>query len=64
MTEYQRFYPLKTLAAHTVGFAGIDSTGLEGLELYYDKDLKADPIPVTAQRDALRKADYVCLHSS
>ena len=51
--EYQRFYPLKTLAAHTVGFAGIDSTGLEGLELYYDKDLKADPIPVTAQRDAL-----------
>ncbi len=51
-TEYQRFYPLKTLAAHTVGFAGIDSTGLEGLELYYDKDLKADPIPVTAQRDA------------
>jgi cell division protein FtsI (penicillin-binding protein 3) len=51
--EYQRFYPLKTLAAHTVGFAGIDSTGLEGIELYYDKDLKADPIPVTAQRDAL-----------
>ncbi len=53
VTEYQRFYPLKTLAAQTVGFAGIDSTGLEGLELYYDKDLKADPIPVTAQRDAL-----------
>ncbi len=52
-TEYQRFYPLKTLAAHAVGFAGIDSTGLEGIELYYDKDLRADPIPVTAQRDAL-----------
>jgi cell division protein FtsI (penicillin-binding protein 3) len=51
-TEYQRFYPLKTLAAHTVGFAGIDSTGLEGLELYYDKDLKAAAIPVTAQRGA------------
>jgi cell division protein FtsI (penicillin-binding protein 3) len=51
--EYQRFYPLKTLAAHTVGFAGIDSTGLEGLELYYDKELKVEPIPVTAQKDAL-----------
>ena len=51
--EYQRFYPLRKLAAHAVGFAGIDSRGLEGLELYYDQDLKADPIPVTAQRDAL-----------
>jgi len=52
-TEYQRFYPLKGFAAHAVGFAGIDSRGLEGLELFYDQDLKADPVPVTAQRDAL-----------
>lgn len=51
--EYQRFYPLKSFAAHAVGFAGIDSRGLEGLELYYDGDLKADPIPVTAQSDAM-----------
>jgi cell division protein FtsI (penicillin-binding protein 3) len=51
--EYQRFYPLKNLAAHAVGFAGLDSKGLEGLELFYDKDLKSEPIPVTAQRDAL-----------
>ena len=53
VTEYQRFYPLKNFAAHAIGFAGMDSVGLEGLELYYDQDLKADPIPVTAQRDAL-----------
>lgn len=52
-TEYQRFYPLKGFAAHALGFAGIDSRGLEGLELFYDQDLKADPVPVTAQRDAL-----------
>jgi cell division protein FtsI (penicillin-binding protein 3) len=52
VTEYQRFYPLKSFAAHVLGFAGIDSSGLEGLELYYDNDLKADPIPVTAQTDA------------
>lgn len=51
--EYQRFYPMRKLASHAVGFAGMDSRGLEGLELYYDEDLKADPIPVTAQRDAL-----------
>ena len=52
-TEYQRFYPLKSFAAHAIGFAGIDSKGLEGLELFYDEDLKVEPIPVTAQRDAL-----------
>ncbi len=51
-TEYGRFYPQRTLAAHVIGFSGTDSKGLEGLELFYDKDLKADPIPVTAQRDA------------
>ena len=38
--EYQRFYPLKNFAAHTIGFAGIDSKGLEGLELFYDNLLK------------------------
>lgn len=53
VTEYQRFYPLKNLAAHSIGFAGLDSTGLEGLELYYDQDLKTESVPVTAQRDAL-----------
>lgn len=53
VTEFKRFYPLKGLAAHAVGFAGIDSKGLEGLELFYDRDLKTDPVPVTAQRDAL-----------
>ncbi|MFA6222402.1 MAG: penicillin-binding transpeptidase domain-containing protein [Desulfomonilaceae bacterium] len=51
--EYQRFYPLKNLASHTIGFAGIDSRGLEGLELFYDKFLKTAPIPVTAQKDNL-----------
>lgn len=51
--EYKRFYPLKSSAGHAIGFAGIDSQGLEGLELFYDRDLKVDPVPVTAQRDAL-----------
>lgn len=55
VTEYARFYPLKTLAAHAIGVAGIDSKGLEGLELFYDQDLKAEPVPVIAQRDARGK---------
>ncbi|MBT6612850.1 MAG: penicillin-binding protein 2 [Deltaproteobacteria bacterium] len=39
--EYQRFYPLKNHAAQLIGFSGIDSQGLEGLEYQYDKHLMA-----------------------
>ena len=52
-SEYSRFYPLKKFAAHAIGFAGMDSKGLEGIELYYDDYLKTEPIPVTGQKDAL-----------
>ncbi|MGB9826267.1 MAG: peptidoglycan D,D-transpeptidase FtsI family protein, partial [Desulfofundulus sp.] len=38
--ESERFYPNGTLAAHVLGFAGIDNQGLEGLELVYDKELR------------------------
>jgi len=34
--ENQRFYPNAPLAAHLVGFVGLDSRGLEGVEFQYD----------------------------
>ncbi|HEX3015482.1 MAG TPA: penicillin-binding transpeptidase domain-containing protein, partial [Desulfobacteria bacterium] len=41
--ESQRYYPQGVLAAHIIGFAGIDNQGLEGLELTRDKNLKGTP---------------------
>lgn len=38
--ESKRFYPNGYLAAHVLGFAGVDDVGLEGLELIYDRYLK------------------------
>lgn len=38
--EYKRFYPGGTLASHIIGFTNIDSTGLEGIEMLFDKYLK------------------------
>jgi cell division protein FtsI (penicillin-binding protein 3) len=38
--ESKRFYPHQGLASHFVGFTGLDSNGLEGLELFYEKELK------------------------
>ena len=41
--ELQRFYPKGKLAAHLLGFAGIDGQGLEGIEHYYDRYLRGRP---------------------
>lgn len=37
--ESRRFYPNRGLAAQLMGFTGTDSNGLEGVELFYEKDL-------------------------
>ncbi|AFM01738.1 MULTISPECIES: stage V sporulation protein D [Desulfitobacterium] len=38
-----RYYPNGTLAAHIIGFAGIDNQGLEGIELTRDSELNGVP---------------------
>jgi stage V sporulation protein D (sporulation-specific penicillin-binding protein) len=37
--DNKRYYPFGTLAAHVLGFTGIDNQGLTGIELMYDKPL-------------------------
>ncbi|HSH06291.1 MAG TPA: penicillin-binding protein 2, partial [Burkholderiales bacterium] len=37
--EFRRYYPAGEVAAHVVGFAGVDDTGQEGMELAYDARL-------------------------
>jgi stage V sporulation protein D len=34
--ESRRFYPKGTLAAHVLGISGVDNTGLEGVDYYYN----------------------------
>ena len=50
--ESKRFYPDNELTAHVVGFVGIDNTGLEGLELYYNDYLRGSPGLSLVGRDA------------
>ena len=51
----QRFYPKDNLAAHIIGFAGIDNQGLEGIEVYYDDRLRGSDGRLVAERDATGK---------
>lgn len=37
--EYQRFYPMGNHTAHVLGFSGIDSRGLEGIEYQFNSHL-------------------------
>ena len=50
--ESQRFYPKDTLAAHILGFAGVDNQGLEGIEITRDTDLKGVPGNILVEYDA------------
>jgi cell division protein FtsI (penicillin-binding protein 3) len=40
--KYKRFYPAKEVAAHLVGFTGIDGDGLEGTEYFSNKLLAGE----------------------
>jgi len=52
VTESTRYYPKENLAANMLGFVGVDNQGLEGLELYFDNELKGLPGLVVMERDA------------
>lgn len=41
--DSKRHYPFNNLAAHILGFTGIDNQGLAGLELIYDEHLRGTP---------------------
>lgn len=53
--ESKRYYPNGSLAAHIIGFAGIDNKGLEGLELNYDKQLRGRSGRMQVLRDARQR---------
>ncbi len=51
--ESLRLYPNRELAAHLLGFEGIDGRGLEGVELAWDSTLAGQPGLALVERDAL-----------
>jgi cell division protein FtsI (penicillin-binding protein 3) len=53
MKENKRFYPNGQMAAHVVGFVGLDSRGLEGIEFQYDTSLNGKGEVWKMNRDAL-----------
>jgi cell division protein FtsI (penicillin-binding protein 3) len=56
LKESRRFYPNRELAAHVVGYTGVDNVGLNGIEVAYDSQIRGKPGAVLIQTDARRHA--------
>ena len=54
--ESKRFYPNRELAAHLLGWVGVDNVGLAGIESTYDADIRGKKGTILIQTDARRKA--------
>jgi len=54
--ESKRFYPNLQLAAHLIGYVGIDNNGLSGLEYTYDPQIRGRKGTILIQTDAKRHA--------
>jgi cell division protein FtsI/penicillin-binding protein 2 len=52
--ESRRFYPNRELAAHLLGYVGLDNVGLSGLEAAYDKVIRGKEGKLIAHTDARR----------
>jgi cell division protein FtsI (penicillin-binding protein 3) len=51
--ESRRFYPNSEVAAHVIGFTGLDPQGLEGVELKYNSQILGNTGYLVTERDAL-----------
>lgn len=54
-TENKRFYPKRELAAHVLGYVGMDNEGLAGLEHLYERDVRGTPGRILLHTDARRR---------
>jgi cell division protein FtsI (penicillin-binding protein 3) len=56
--ENRRYYPKKELAAHVLGYVGMENVGLGGLESAYDSQIRGRDGKVLIQIDAKRDAMF------
>jgi cell division protein FtsI (penicillin-binding protein 3) len=54
--ESKRFYPNSELAAHLLGWVGVDNKGLSGIEYTYDSEIRGKNGTVLVHTDARRHA--------
>ena len=56
LTEDRRYYPNRELAAHLIGYVGVDNQGLSGIESTYDSEIRGRAGQILIHTDARRRA--------
>ena len=54
LKEFERFYPDNEIAAHVLGYVGVDDTGLGGIEQKFEQQLHGVPGHMSKAMDARR----------
>ena len=56
LTENRRYYPQRELAAHVIGYVGLDNTGMSGIEYAFESAIRGRAAKVLIRTDARRRA--------
>jgi cell division protein FtsI (penicillin-binding protein 3) len=55
LTEHRRYYPQRELAAHVLGYVGLDNAGMSGIEYALEKEIRGRAAKVVVHTDARRR---------
>jgi stage V sporulation protein D (sporulation-specific penicillin-binding protein) len=61
--ENRRFYPKGTMAAHILGISGVDNTGLEGIDYYYNDLIGGQGGQIVIELDAAGREIVEATHA-
>jgi cell division protein FtsI (penicillin-binding protein 3) len=55
VAEQRRYYPQRELAAHVLGYVGVDNTGMGGVEFGLEREIRGREAKVVVSTDARRR---------
>jgi len=55
LTEHRRYYPQRELAAHVLGWVGLDNNGMSGIEYAFEDQIRGRAAKVVVHTDARRR---------
>jgi cell division protein FtsI (penicillin-binding protein 3) len=55
LAEHRRYYPQRELAAHVLGYVGVDNTGMGGIEYGLESQIRGRAAKVVVSTDARRR---------